>query len=161
MNNPLAVLRLLLGLITVLIFLPVFVRTLPSRDDECPVASQKAHGSTTVLLAAIGTVPAVAWIAVPELFEVASLPLPLVVRQLGLLAGGGGVLVVYLRTRAEAIGGEPSWTTALGRFAPLFYAIGVVLIAANWLVGAAAVLAGALFALKPPAGWSWPPDRRP
>lgn len=157
MAESIRVLRLLLSLISVLMLVPAAVRWYGMWGEDGPEQRSGASVSPTlvrtVTAVLIGAVPVAVWVIAPGVQAVAAVELPLIVRRLGLLAGGSAVAVLYLTARAQAMEADDRWSGP-ARFAPLVYAVGAFLISANWLVGAATAVSGVMIAIRPPAGLS-------
>lgn len=150
MSDPLQILRLLLALLAVMMLVPGTIRWY--------AAEQRGGRVPLLVVTAIGALPLAAWLIAPSVFSVGAIVLELIIRRLGLLPAAAAVVLNYLRARALAVESDDPWSQ-FARFSGVLFGAGALLISANWLVGAATLLAGILYALKLPAGWSSPQDQ--
>ena len=127
-----AVNRLLLGLVGAAFAL---ISAADGRDRRARV----------ILFSIVGAIPLAAWTIWPELFEVATVAVSLLIRRAGLVAGAAALLIRYQSARAhhKEDHGKDTQRVSIGwRYAALaLLLLAVALGTANWLVTLAIAIA--------------------
>lgn len=138
-------LRLLLGLIVVVYCLLVVV--------------SEPRPTRRILLAAVGIVPFVVWLAAPETLSVGAIDITLRIRRASLVAGAAAVGLRYATVRAAE---RTVQTRRIFAAASAVLLVGMLVAGtANWLVAAAALVTAVGTGILIPSEASSDADRQP